>query len=458
MKLTILGGAGSRSLMLIKSLARQAQELGIDQLIFMDIDEYRLKIFGEMVVKASSLLAPELNTTYTNNAEEALANADFVITTIRVGGEQSRVTDERIALKHGILGQETTGAGGFAMALRSIPILADYCKLIKKVSKPNVMVFNFTNPSGLVTQAMRDLGYDFVYGICDAPSSFLRQVAALYNYNASDLKVKLIGLNHLSYFTSINFNGREILPEILENPGLYTHTDMRYFEPALAQHLGCLLNEYLYYYYYREHAVQNIQHTGKTRGECIAEINRQMLKELECMNVNRDFDRMLEIYTKYTLMREANYMSSESSINRNTESIESFDLYTLDNGGYAGVALAFMRAKITGLKSEMILSVPNNGTLDWLEDNDIIEVSCYISNEGAFPKKVNYNLPESVKQLISNIKYYERNISKAILTKDTNLAIDSLMLHPLINSYSLAKEILNDYLENYKKYTGGWTI
>lgn len=456
MKLTILGGAGSRSLMLVKSLARQSSNLGIDQLVFMDIDEYRLKIFGEMVVKASELLAPGLNTTYTSNAKEALTDADFVITTIRVGGEESRVTDEKIALKHGVLGQETTGAGGFAMAMRSIPVLANYCELIRRVAKHDVMVFNFTNPAGLVTQAMRDLGYDFVYGICDAPSGLLRQVAALYKRPVSDFKVNLIGLNHLSYFTGVSLNGTEILPEILQNPELYTMTDMRYFEPALARHIGCLLNEYLYYYYYREHSVENILHAGKTRGECIAEINRQMLKELEGMDVNQEFGRMLEVYEKYTLMRESNYMASESSVKRNKENVPRFNLYTPDDGGYAGVALAFIRAKITGVKSEMVICVPNNGTVGWLENDDVIEVSCDISRDGAIPKKGNYELPESVKQLVSTVKFYERNAVKAILTKDVDLAIDSLMIHPLVNSYSLAKVILNDYIEAYKKYTGGW--
>ncbi|NCC42508.1 MAG: 6-phospho-beta-glucosidase, partial [Clostridia bacterium] len=250
MKLTVIGGCGSRSLMLAKSLAKQAEELNISEVTFMDIDQERVKIFGSMIREAFARISPSVKFVCTTDEVEAVMQADFVITTIRAGKEESRIIDERIALKHGVIGQETTGIGGFAMALRSIPTLLHYCELIKKYADPDVMVFNFTNPAGLVTQALKDQGYSFVYGICDAPSGFLRQVASIYGTDVKNFKVQLAGLNHLSYFTSVKMDGKEIIQDILHNPQLYEQTDMRYFEPELAQHIGCMLNEYLYYFYY----------------------------------------------------------------------------------------------------------------------------------------------------------------------------------------------------------------
>lgn len=455
MKLTVIGGCGSRSLMLAKSLAQQADELHITEVVFMDIDEKRVHILGAMVKEAFARIAPKVKFGCTTGPKEAVLGADFIITTIRVGKEESRIMDERIALNHGVIGQETTGVGGFGMALRSIPALLYYCKLIKKYASQDVCVFNFTNPAGLVTQALRDQGYDFVYGICDAPSGFLRQIAALYGTNVKELSVRLIGLNHLSYFTSVKKQGKEMINEILQNPELYTRTDMRYFEPDLALHLGCMLNEYLYYFYYREKALENIQKTGETRGERIQAINYKMLQELGRYEADKDFDKMLEIYSHYTFLRESNYMQGETSVAREEQSIPKFDLYSEDEGGYAGVALALMRARITGQRGEMILCMPNGETLPWLKKDDIIEVSCDISKEGAKPKPGDYEVPESVRQLICGVKYYERTAAQAIVEHDAGKAADALMLHPLVSSYSLAKSIVKDYFDAYQEYTGG---
>ncbi|MFQ7550300.1 MAG: hypothetical protein ACLRMZ_08335 [Blautia marasmi] len=138
---------------------------------------------------------------------EALAGADYVVTTLRVGGDHSRVLDEKIALKHGVIGQETTGVGGFSMAVRTIPVLLDYCRMIKEYA-PNAWIFNFTNPSGLVTQALRSAGYDRVIGICDAPSSTKFRMAACLGTEEDDLYVEFFGLNHLSWIRSVKKEGK----------------------------------------------------------------------------------------------------------------------------------------------------------------------------------------------------------------------------------------------------------
>ncbi|MGN1118209.1 MAG: 6-phospho-beta-glucosidase, partial [Acutalibacteraceae bacterium] len=199
MKITVIGGGGVRSMYLSKSIAQKAKALHIDELCFMDNNEKKLNIYGKMAQHVALLLCPEMKFTLTTDAKEAVTDADYVITTIRVGEDDMRVKDERIALSMRLLGQETTGAAGFSFAMRSVPALAEYCELIKKYSKKDVKVFNFTNPAGIVSQTLRDMGYDFTYGICDAPSGLLRSFAKFYNVPADEVQGEIYGLNHLSY-------------------------------------------------------------------------------------------------------------------------------------------------------------------------------------------------------------------------------------------------------------------
>ena len=174
MKLTVIGGGGVRSMFLSKSIAQKAASLGIDTLVFMDSNEKKLRIYGNMAKVVAQKLNPALRFSLTTDAVEAIRDADYVITTIRVGEDDMRVKDERIALSLGVLGQETTGAAGLSFAMRSVDALAQYCEQVKQYAKPGCKVFNFTNPAGVVSQTLRDMGYDFTYGICDAPSGMLR--------------------------------------------------------------------------------------------------------------------------------------------------------------------------------------------------------------------------------------------------------------------------------------------
>ena len=162
MKLAVIGGGGVRSMFLAKSIAQRAKALHITELVFMDNDEKKLRIYGAMAAHVSALICPELQFRLTPDPEEALRDADYVITTIRVGGDHMRVREERIALAAGVLGQETTGAAGLSFAMRSVPALAKICDLVRKVSKPSVKVFNFTNPAGVVSQTLRDMGYETI--------------------------------------------------------------------------------------------------------------------------------------------------------------------------------------------------------------------------------------------------------------------------------------------------------
>lgn len=453
MKIAVIGGGGVRSVFLAKSIAARAEELKINELVFMDNDEKKLRIYGTMAKKTSNLICPSLDFKITTNAAEAVENADYVITTIRVGGDDMRVKDERAALNMGVLGQETTGAAGLSFAMRSISALADYCELIKMHAKKGCKVFNFTNPAGVVSQTLRDMGYDFTYGICDAPSGMLRSFEKLYGAEEGSAKGEIYGLNHLSYFTSIKINGKEMIDEIIDNDEAYEKTDLRYFEKDLLKSRKSVLNEYLYYFYYREKALANILNADKTRGEQIAEINRHMTAELEKVDIENDFETALGIFEHWYGERENNYMASETGIKRKEP--WKFDIFGKDDGGYAGVALKFIEIAISRKNDSMILCVPNNGAIEGLLDSDVVEITCDIDKNGAVPHRFG-KVDEQNLELIRRVKNYERLASEAIRTKSREKAIEALTLHPLVNSYSIAKELTDKYIEYNKEYTGEW--
>lgn len=458
-KLVVLGGGGVRSPFLAKSLATNARRLGINKIVLMDKSEEKLNIYGKIAKKIASYIDPTVSFTLSSSPREALKDADYIITTIRVGEDYGRVQDERIALKNGVLGQETTGAGGFGMALRSVPVIIDYCNIIKEVSSKDAVLFNFTNPSGIVTQAMNFAGFKNVFGICDAPTEFIKQICELLEEKKEDVSVECFGLNHLSWFRNIKVRGIDVTDKVLNHKDLFTKTEMRLFEPGLLKiSENLMLNEYLYFYYYREKAIDSILKSGKTRGELIYEINQEMTSELKNINIEKDFDNAFKIFMNYYLKRENTYMSIESQ----QEKYAKWENFTLeeyikkeDTGGYAGVALNIIEALQNGKQSEMVISVPNKGAIDFLDYNDVVEVTCELDKDGVKPKNIE-NIPIMQRNLINQIKEYERLTVEAVFEKDKEKAIKALTTHPLISSYSLAKKLVKEYLEAHKEYVGDW--
>jgi 6-phospho-beta-glucosidase len=210
MKIALVGGGGVRTMYFTEAVAKYANRLGVTQISIMDNDKEKLEIFGNMAkhvaMKANDALEIELTT----DIVEAVTDADYVVTTIRVGGDEGRVKDESIALKHGVIGQETTGAGGFAFAIRTIPVMLEYCRIIKEHSN-NAIIFNFTNPAGLVTQAMHAHGFTNVVGVCDNPTTLKTEVAHALGLGVNSISTRMYGLNHLSWMDSIKIKGVEVI-------------------------------------------------------------------------------------------------------------------------------------------------------------------------------------------------------------------------------------------------------
>lgn len=447
MKITIIGGAGVRTVIFVNGLLKRYQKLNIDEVVLFDIDHEKLRVIEKLCKHVIARKGESLSLRFTTDEVDAIKGADYIVTTLRVGGDHSRVIDETVALSNGVIGQETTGVGGFSMAVRTIPVLMHYCQLIQEHA-PNAWIFNFTNPSGLVTQALKNAGYDRIIGICDAPSSTKFRMAKHMGIEEENLYVEFFGLNHLSWIRSVKKEGKEILPELLADENFLNGVEeFVMFDPDVMRMTGFLPNEYLYYYYHREKALENILKSGAARGKCIEDVNKQMMEELKSMDIDKNPEEALQIFLYYMQVRENSYMANETG-GEKRPLLEKGTLEVPDGMGYAGVMLDCIEGMQSSQGRYLVLSVENHGCIKGLEDTDVVEVTCKVSKEGIHPVKVE-EVPEDCMVLIRTIKNYEKLSVLAIREKSEEYAIRALMLHPLINSYSLAKKLVADYKKAY---------
>ncbi|HEY9573928.1 MAG TPA: glycoside hydrolase, partial [Lachnospiraceae bacterium] len=292
-------------------------------------------------------------------------------------------------------------------------------------------------------------GYDKIIGICDAPSSTKFRMAKELGVKEKDLYLQFFGLNHLSWIQSVKVEGKEILPKLLEDRKFLSSVqEFSMFDPDLLKLIGLLPNEYLYYYYHREKALENIKKSGESRGKVIENVNIQMMETLKNMDIEAEPEEALQIFLYYMQVRENSYMSIESNIKKRPL-LEMGELKVPDGMGYAGVMLDCIEGMQSDAGKDLVLSVKNQNSISFLNENDIVEMTCHVSKTGIVPIKVE-NIPKDCELMIRMIKRYENLTVDAILQASKKLAIDALMLHPLINSYSLAKELVEKYNRIYQ--------
>ena len=443
MKIAVIGGAGVRTVIFINGLLRRYKKLNIDEVSLFDINKEKLDIIGKLCMYVVEREKKDLRITLCDTCEEAVAGTDYIVTTLRVGGDHSRVQDERAALNAGVIGQETTGAGGFSMAARTIPVLLDYCRIFQKYA-PDAWIFNFSNPSGLVTQALTQAGYDKVIGICDAPSATKFRMAERLGVEEDELYVEFFGINHLSWISSVKKKGKEILSELVNDEiFLDSMQEFKTMDPEAIRSSKMLPNEYLYYYYHREKALEHILNSENTRGEAIEKINQQMMKELSGMDINADPEEALQTFLYYMQVRENSYMSVESGVSARPL-LEKGKLPVPEGMGYAGVMLDC----IEGMQSEegkyLVLCIKNQGSLNFLDNDDIVEVTCRVSSRGIEPVEFG-KIPLYCENLIRTVKSYEKCSIEAIVTNDREKAVWALAMNPLVNSWSVARKLDEEY-------------
>ncbi|MFI6550804.1 6-phospho-beta-glucosidase [Streptomyces prunicolor] len=436
MKLTILGGGGFRVPLVYGALLTDRGEGRVTEVVLHDLDDSRLYAVARVLAEQAATVPDAPTVTATTDLDEALRGADFIFSAIRVGGLEGRANDERVALAQGVLGQETVGAGGIAYGLRTVPVAVDIARRVARLA-PDAWVINFTNPAGLVTEAMsRHLG-DRVIGICDSPVGLGRRIATVLGANPREAFIDYVGLNHLGWVRGLRVAGRDELPRLLADPDLLgSFEEGKLFGTDWLQSLGAIPNEYLHYYYFNRETVRAYSEVEKTRGAFLRDQQAQFYDEMK-----RPDTAALTAWDRTRAEREATYMAE----NRETAGAGERDADDL-SGGYEKVALALMRAIARDERTTLILNVRNQGALSVLDTDAVIEVPCLVDANGAHPVAV-APLPHHATGLVCAVKGVEREVLAAAENGSRTTAVKAFALHPLVDSVNVARRLVEGYTE-----------
>ncbi|WP_168582765.1 6-phospho-beta-glucosidase [Gephyromycinifex aptenodytis] len=440
MKLAILGGGGFRVPLVYGALLRETNSRRVDEVALYDTDEARLASIAAVLTQmgqepsasAQAGLAPP-SVQCTSDLDEAVRDADFIFSAIRVGGLRARTCDERVALDLGLLGQETTGPGGIAYGLRTIPVVLQIASRVAALA-PQAWFINFTNPAGMITQAMRSVLGSRVVGICDSPIALGRRAAHALGVDPERAAYDYAGLNHLGWLQGLRVDGVDRLPELIADRDALTRIEEgRLFGADWIADIGALPNEYLYYYDFTREALAGIRGSAQTRGEFLLEQQSAFYAQ-----VAADPDSALSIWRRTRAERDATYMKEARAQG------EERDAEDVAGGGYEAVALAIMAAISRGEPATMILNVANGSTLPGLPSDAVIEVACLVDGSGVRPLTPT-PLRGRMLGLVQQVKHVEECTIRAASTRCAREAIAAFAQHPLVDSVGSARVLFEGY-------------
>lgn len=465
MKLTILGGGGFRVPLVHEAVATAATGLTVDEIALHDVDPERLATISAVIEEQGARLAEEGRAVAlprlvaTTDLRDAVTGADFVFSAVRVGGAEARTVDERVALGLGLLGQETIGPGGLAYALRTIPVALEIARTIAELA-PTAWTINFTNPAGIVTEAMRSVLGDRVVGICDTPIGLVRRVGRLLGADLvageRGAEVDYVGLNHLGWLRSVRLEGTERLPGLLaDDAALEEIEEARLIGKDWVRADGALPNEYLFYYLHTSDAIERITGAATTRGEFLAKQQGDFYlaaaeadgRGPEARAGESCCTSPLDLWRETLHEREATYMAESRDDERREEDVA--------GGGYQEVAMRLMTALATGRPERMILDVGNIAAgredapaseriVPELPADCVLEVLCEVDGEGVHPLPI---APVELGRLgmMSTLRAAERKILEAATTGSREAAWQGFATHPLVSSPELGRKLLEGY-------------
>lgn len=423
LKVVVIGGGSSYTPELIEGLIHSYKELPVTEIWLVDIQEgkHKLDIVGRLAQRMVEKSGLPIEVHLTINRREALEGADFVSTQMRVGLLQARIWDETIPLKYGIIGQETTGPGGMLKAFRTIPALLDICKDMEELC-PDAWMLNFTNPAGMVTEAVNKYSSIKAIGLCNAPTGVYKWLMELYNVPAEKIYAEFVGLNHLHWVTQVVVDGQSKLEELLGNRQGYSAKNVPQSEwnESLIRSLGAIPSYYLKYFYLKQEMLQDQLESSAKVGT-----RAEIVKQLE--------DELFELYKDPNLAEKPKQLEKR--------------------GGayYSEAAVRLMKSLYNDTRDIQTLNIPNGRILDFLAPDACIEVNCLVTKQGPIPLAVS-NVPFAVKGLIHTVKTYEQLAIDAAVSGDRDLALLALASHPLIPSVNVAEPMLAEMLEQNKAF------
>jgi 6-phospho-beta-glucosidase len=413
LKIAVVGGGSTYTPELVEGFARRAARLPMDELVLLDIDAERLSIVGGLARRMLDKLDWPGRLTLTGDRDTAIDGADFVLIQLRVGGQAARLVDETLPPRFGVIGQETTGAGGFAKALRTVPLVLDLAELTARRAAPGAWIVDFTNPVGIVTQALLDEGHRAV-GLCNVAINLQRQLAARFDVTPDRVQLEHVGLNHLTWERAVLVDGVDRLPELLDSEPemLADHVGL---PVALVRTLRAIPSYYLHYYY-ETAAVVAEQRNGHTRAGDVMEIERQLL----------------ELYKDQGLAEKPALLG--------------------DRGGafYSEAAAQLIASLHDGAGDVQVVDVRNNGALPDLPDSAVVEIPCRVDRDGAHPLPL-APLAAEMRGLVQAAKAYEELAVEAALSGDRRTAHRALIANPLVGA-EVAGPLLDALLDANRTY------
>ncbi|MBS5520745.1 MAG: 6-phospho-beta-glucosidase [Clostridiales bacterium] len=423
-KIATIGGGSSYTPELVDGFIRRYNTLPVRELWLVDVPEGQWKMetvaaLARRMVKAAGL---PIKICTTLNRSEALDGADFVTTQLRVGQLQARIKDERIPLSHGILGQETNGAGGLFKGLRTIPVIMDICRDMQKLC-PDAWLINFTNPVGMVMEGIhRHTGFKKMIGLCNVPIGMHKAIAELLGRSVSEVKVYFGGLNHMVFAKQVIVEGKDVTSDVLKLWGEQSVKNITgiAWDPDFIKTLGVLPCSYHRYYYmakeYLEEAVEKFKKH---------EVRAEFVKEVE--------DKLFELYRDETLCEKPKLLE--------------------ERGGayYSDAACSLINSLYNDLGDIQVVNTVNGGAIPNFEADEIVEVSAVITKDGPKPVPVG-ELPKAVNGLIQQIKAFEVMGCDAAVSGSRSKALTALMINPLVMSQKTARIVLDELLEAHREY------
>lgn len=423
-KMAVIGGGSSYTPELLEGIIDNQDVLNVSEVWLVDTAEgkEKLSIIENLAKRMVQKANRRIKIVATLDRREAITNASYVISQIRVGQLNMRRNDEYISIKHGVIGQETTGAGGFMKALRTIPVMLDICRDIEELA-PDAWLLNFTNPAGVITEAILKHSNVKVVGLCNNPINFYKKFAAAYNVDMEDVSINFTGINHLIWITDLYIKGQSKIGDILTGKSeTYEAKNIPSFgwDTAFLQSLEAIPCGYHKYYYQTDQILEKqldqFKH-NETRADQVQKVEKELFEIYKDPNVQEKPDALEQRGGAYYSEAAINLIKS---IHSNTRKIHT-------------------------------LNVRNNGTIACLPDDVSIEVNCVVENHQITPLQVG-SVPPQIRGLLQNVKAYEELTVDAAVSGDRGVALQALTLHPLIPSSDRANRILDEMLEVNRQY------
>lgn len=429
LKIVTIGGGSSYTPELVEGLIKRYNELPVAEYWLVDIEEgkEKLEIVGALAKRMVEKAGVPMEIHLTLDRKEALKDADFVTTQLRVGLLKARAKDERIPLSHGFLGQETNGAGGLFKALRTVPVILDIAKEMQELC-PNAWLINFTNPAGVVTEALlRYSEHKKVIGVCNVPIGMEFGAADLLGVDKSRITMDQVGLNHMVYGQRVYLDGNDVTAEVMEkmlnsdNSQSMANIAAMGWDPAFIKATGLMPCPYHRYYYKRrdmlEHELEEYK-KGQTRAEVVMGVEKSLF----------------ELYKNVELKEKPEELAKRGGAH------------------YSDVACEVISSIYNDKGTVLAVNTKNNGRLKMFEDESAIEISCKITKDGPVPVDTVTDLPIFAQGLVSQIKAFERLAAEAAYTGDYNTALLAMTTNPLVADDAQGRKLLNEMLVAHKKY------